>query len=88
MEGTSPGYAPDEISCNHGMNIDPEGFVVTITTVGIDLAKNVFAVPCHPVDSPQGHRAVDRRTAAHPARLRLATHHVYHTPPVVAVIQQ
>lgn len=46
MEGTSPGYAPDQLSCNHGINIDPEGFVMTITTVGIDLAKNVFAVYC------------------------------------------
>lgn len=44
MEGTSPEYAP----CNYGVNIALEGFVMTITTVGIDLAKNVFAV--HGVD--------------------------------------
>lgn len=34
--------------CNHGVHIVPEEFVMTITTVGIDLAKNVFAV--HGVD--------------------------------------
>ena len=31
-----------------GVNIAPEGFVMTIATIGIDLAKNVFAV--HGVD--------------------------------------
>jgi len=34
--------------CNHGLNIALEGFVIIITTVSIDLAKNVFAV--HYVD--------------------------------------
>lgn len=48
MEGTSPDYAPDSLLCNHGVNIAPEGFVMTIATIGIDLAKNVFAV--HGVD--------------------------------------
>lgn len=49
MAGTSPGYTPDKILYNHGINIDPEGSVMTITTAGIDLAKNVFAV--HDVDN-------------------------------------
>lgn len=39
MEGTSPDYTHAYFLCIHWVNIGPREFVMTITTVGIDLAK-------------------------------------------------